>query len=88
MDGHDWLLVGLFSVGSVSQWLLWGDRFVHSTSAQVRSHEIRLMALERDHTVSSDRFSEKWGEIQAGIGRLELDVARLKALAERRSHER
>jgi len=51
--------------------LLAADRWVHKVTGKA-SLEARVTALELKLAAASQEFSKKWGEIQAGIGRIEM----------------
>jgi hypothetical protein len=55
--------------------LLTAEKFVRRVTGEP-SIEARLTSLEKRFVEASTRFSEKWGEIQDGIGNLEMTKVR------------
>jgi len=51
--------------------LLGLDKWVHQVTGKA-SLEARVVELEQKVEAASKEFSKKWGEIQAGIGRIEM----------------
>jgi hypothetical protein len=84
---RDWLTIGLIGVGMVFQVGLAIDRWVHQQSFDSVAVEAELKRLRETLDAANARWSEKMSGLQSWVGRMELELVRLRARDEMREQE-
>jgi hypothetical protein len=95
MQARDYWTIGLIVVGMVFQAALAIDRWVHRQSYSsvdiekelARLRELVLSSQERwakNYEQANERWSKKMSGLQRWVGRMELELARLRARDEMR----